>query len=88
MDAGISAFFGVDSSGVECLFCVAKFELHLTGPTDRHSAIEARTAPGMTGAGAFLLYPEPHRILVAVDAHLAHTLHVTGTLPFAPERPA
>src|SRR5690242_14425223 len=39
----------------------------------------------MTGAGAGLLDLDPDRVLVAVDAHLGHTLHMAGALALAPE---
>src|SRR5262245_22123151 len=39
----------------------------------------------MTGAGALLLDFNPHRVLVAVDAHLDDALAVTRGFAFAPE---
>src|SRR5262245_44621455 len=42
----------------------------------------------MAGPRPFLLDLDPDRVLIAVDAHLHHALHVAGTLALAPERPA
>jgi len=42
----------------------------------------------MTGAGALLLDPDPHRVLVAVDSHLDNALGMTGGFAFAPEASA
>ena len=39
----------------------------------------------MTGAGTLLLHLDPHRVLVAVDAHLHDALAVTRGFTFAPE---
>ena len=35
----------------------------------------------MAGAGALLLDPDPHRVLIAVDAHLDDALHMAGDSP-------
>src|SRR5215216_4619892 len=42
----------------------------------------------MTGAGALLLDPDPHRVLVAVDPDLDNALDMTGGFAFAPEASA
>ena len=39
----------------------------------------------MAGAGALLLDPDPHRVLIAVDAHLDDALHMAGRFTLAPE---
>src|SRR6185369_10372765 len=55
---------------------------------ERYRAIEARAPPGVAGAGARLLDLDPHRVLVAVDAHLKNALHVARALALAPQRAA
>ena len=40
----------------------------------------------MTGAGALLLDPDPHRVLVAVDPHFEDALPMARGFPFTPQR--
>src|SRR5579864_4354613 len=66
---------------------VAEFERHSASLTERHGAIKARAAAGVASAGD-LLDLDPHRVLVAIDAHFDHTLGVTGRLALLPQRAA
>src|ERR1700687_6000330 len=67
---------------------VAKFELDRAALlSERHRAIKTRSAAGVTGA-RHLLDLDPHRVLVAVDAHLDDTLSVAGRLALLPQRTA
>src|SRR5262245_25646284 len=67
---------------------VAEFKRDRAGLAERHRAIEAGAPAGMAGPRPHLLDLDPDRVLIAVDAHLDHALHVAGALPLAPERPA
>ena len=64
---------------------VAEFERHRAALAERHHAVEARAPAGVAGAGAVLLDPDPHRVLVAVDPHLDDALHVAGGLALPPQ---
>src|SRR3989442_14651918 len=73
---------------VEYRVTIAEFQGDRARLPDRHRAVEARAPPGMASAGTSLLDLDPHRVLVAVDAHLDDALAVTGGLALAPQRPA
>src|SRR5262245_53961629 len=67
---------------------VAEFEGDRAGLAERHRAVEAGAPAGVTGPRPFLLDLDPDRVLITVDAHLDHALHVAGGLALAPERAA
>src|SRR5262249_213850 len=64
---------------------VAKLEHHRAGLAQRHGAVKARAPPRVAGAGALLLDPDPHRVLIAIDTHLDDALRVAGGFAFAPK---
>src|SRR6516162_10560828 len=68
---------------------VAEFELrraqHAVRQAERHGAIETRTPAGMTGAGDLFDF-DPHRVLIAVDAHFDDALGVARSLTLFPQR--
>src|SRR5262249_58047984 len=70
---------------IERPLAVAKLERHRPGLAQRHRAVEARAPAGVAGAGTLLLDPDPHRVLVAIDAHLDDALRVAGGFAFAPK---
>src|SRR6516162_8871979 len=74
--------------GIKHLLGVNGLERHCAPFAERHSPIEARAAAGVAGTRPYLLHPYPDSVLIAVDAHLAHALHVSGGLALAPERAA
>src|SRR5262245_29804830 len=72
---------------VERALRVAELERDRAGLAERHRAVEAGAPAGMAGPRPRLLDLDPDRVLIAVDAHLHHALHVAGALALAPERP-
>src|SRR5262249_7535063 len=75
----------IDRVRIKPLRAVAKLELDRARLRQRHGAIKAGAAAGMTGARPALLNLDPDRVLVAVDAHLDDALHVARTLALAPQ---
>src|SRR6516162_5836738 len=62
--------------------------LHAHPPAAFQALEKAALAPGMTGDSARLFNGEQDRVVVAVEAHLAHALHVPGRLALAPKAAA
>src|SRR6202158_1227087 len=72
---------------IERLLRVAELERDRAAAfrAERHRAVEAGSAPGVTGALTRLLDLDQDHVLIAVDPHLDDALGVAGGFPLAPQ---
>src|SRR6266849_2682540 len=81
------ALLAIHLRGIEHPFVIAEGERQRRiGPAAHNGAIEARSPPGVAGAGAGLIDLKPQHVLVAVDAYLGDLHNVARGLAFLPKR--
>src|SRR5688500_6099034 len=80
------AVFAVDRLRIEYALSGNERQPRAARLARHYRAIEARPPAGVARRPARLIDPQPDRVLIAIDPDLAHALHVTRRLTFAPQR--